>query len=319
MQLSCLSPVSCKLLSLKYIGLSLACFGLSLVCLGLSSSLVWANESATNQTVYQGRQGDYDVSIMVDHQGQHKLSPEEESRLQAEQAKRHQQERATAEALANPKNSQDYIQPVTQDSQGQTQFDDSEKIDMILTKQNLQLAMLSSPTAPAPYTQVEIGLEHPANLKESFILAGNKLVLSYSEESGAFAIVYTLTPLSTSQQQDFYNIENLKDALTQRFKDKDNLLYGEYEILDQINFPSRKELTLRAYLKKSEDGILPEMQNYFFERTIIDKGYIATVSCEFRGSQAQALNTEIRFNTLEPLCLRILNSYSYQFKTSANQ
>lgn len=270
-------------------------------------------ESTNDSTVYMGRSGDFDVSVMLDKQGQHKLSPQEEQELQKEQAKRHQQERETAQALANPQNANDYLQP----HQGSYKtLDDSSPIAMTLTKQSLQISMLDAPAAPAPYTAVEIELEHPQDLAESFMIAGNKLVLTYAEEQGTFAVTLTLTPLSTTQEQDFFNFEKFKQALTQRFSDKEKLLYGEYTILDEQNFPAHKELTLKGYLKKSADGILPEMQNYFMERTIIDKGYLATITCEFRGSQAQATVTSQRMESLEPMCQRILNSYAYKFTTS---
>lgn len=269
--------------------------------------------SADNSTVYMGRSGNFDVSVMLDSQGQHKLNPQEEQKQQEEQAKRHQQERETAKALANPQSADKYLQP--HQSSYKT-LDDSSPIAMTLTKQSLQLSMFDAPSAPATYTTAEIELEHPQDLAESFMIAGNKFVLTYAEEQGTFAITLTLSPLSKEQEQDFFNFENFKQALTQRFHDKEKMLYGEYTILDEQNFPAHKELTLKGYLKKSADGILPEMQNYFMERTIIDKGYLATITCEFRGSQAQVTTTSQRMEHFEPMCKRVLDSYTYKFLTS---
>lgn len=308
--------------------------------------------------VYSGRQGNFDVSVVIDSQGQHKFSPEQESQRQIELQQRHAQERATAEALANPQTSDQYIQGRTNapnlstkegsnvgtttntapqaqlanskaptpassalGSQGDLwadMLDPSQPIDMTLGEQTLQLNILNSKTAPAPFTQLVIDLEHPTQLKESFILAGDKYVLSYSETSGAFAITFTLSALTPEQDQDFQKIDNLKTALTQRFHDKEKLLYGEYTIVNELDLPAHKELTLKGFLKKPEDGILPDMQNYFYERTVIDKGYIATISCEFRGSQVQAAHTSTRFDVLEQLCQRIVDGYRYEFKTNPN-
>lgn len=382
--------------------------------------------------VYSGRQGNFDVSVVVDSKGQHKYSPEQEAQRQSELQQRHAQERATAEALANPRSASQYVQskvknnadklsaqdsnvpatnvsgtgapahqgsqsfqvtpdemttqptssaksdssytlpvleqaqsrqnqgqgqaydhtqasPQVQASSGQAptpapgqasgatsanstsatntptaqddlwadRLDPSQPIDMALSEQTLQLNILNSQTAPAPYTQLVIDLEHPNKLKESFILAGDKYVLSYSETSGAFAITYTLKALTPEQAQDFQVPEQFKNALTQRFHDKEKLLYGEYTVINELNFPTHKELTLKGFLKKPEDGILPDMQNYLYERTVLDKGYIATISCEFRGSQAQAALTSMRFEALEQLCKRIVDGYRYEFKTAA--
>lgn len=311
---------------------------------------------AASDEVYVGRQGNFDVSVMVDHQGQHKFSPEQEAERQAQMQQRHAQERATAQALSNPQAASQFVQsqssvqtsqaaqtvetagPTTNNTSGgntnstptaqanadqassyldpaQDRWDTAEQIDMAVTKQTLQLAVLNSQTAPAPYTKLHIAFEHPSTLQESFILAGDKFVISFGEESGAFAITYTLKALSPEQQADFHDFKNLKTALTQRFQDKEHLLYGEYSFLEEMDLPTHKEVTLKAFLKKPADGILPEMQNYFYEKTVIDKGYIATLICEFRGSQAQSMFTAMRFDTLEPLCRQILQSYSYQFTT----
>lgn len=297
------------------------------------SSAAAAQTPATNAgpaatEIYRSRQGKYDVSVMVDHAQAHKLSPQEQAILDADLKKRQEQERATFEALNNPQSSQQYVQDLSnpapqnpQNASGEPAdiFDQALVVDMVVSQQNLQLNVLNSPSAPAPFTLATISLERPQALQESFILAGNKMVLAYGDEKGTFAITYTLSPVSLEQQADFQNYAQFKQALTQRFSDKDNLLYGEYQILDQQDFPGRKELTLKGFLKKPSDGILPEMQNYFYERTVLDKGYLATISCEFRGNQAQAVLTSQRAERLADFCLRVLRSYQYQFKTAYEQ
>lgn len=264
-----------------------------------------------NDTVYAGRVGDFDVALIVDQDGQHKLQPEQEAQLQKEQALRYQKERETAQALAHKQDATTYIQ--AQEETISTASKDH-PIDMVLTKQKLQLSMLPSAVSTTTYQQLNIELEHPKDFKESFIVAGDKLVISYTEDNSSFVISLNISPLSQEQTQDFFNFNNFKQALTERFSSKERLLFGEYKILDEQNFPARKEITLSGFLKKTDDGILPEMQNYFIERTIIDKGYLMSVNCEFKGSQAYADHTKLRFETFEPLCSRILQSYRYSFE-----
>ena len=79
------------------------------------------------------------------------------------------------------------------------------------------------------------------------------------------------------------------------------------------------DLSFSAFLKKSQDGILPDMQNFFYERNILNRGYLATLSCEFRGTQAQASMIRYQFETFSPLCDRILKSYSFTFKAPASK
>lgn len=297
--------------------------------------LAQANVSAQNknneaqdssQTVYQGRIGNYDVSLMLDQAQEHKLSPQEQAHLDEDLKQRHTQERATAEALAHPRSSQQYVQSLSESpnkepleatdqnlATNQSYFEQQMAVDMTLSKQSIQLKALPSSTAPAPFSKVDIEIDHPTELIESFMFAGNKVVLVYADEPGFFALTYTLTAVSPEQQADFQNFTQFKQALTSRFQDKENLLFGEYTIFDQQDFPGRKELSLQGFLKKSADGILPEMQNYFFERAVLDKGYLAVINCEFRGNQAMAQHTAQRAAAMEGLCKRILQSYKYQF------
>lgn len=231
-------------------------------------------------------------------------------------------------------------------------------LSMTRTFHSLQLNLGQNPqTLPAGEpSQLDVAFEHPSDFKESFIVAGDTTVLSYSNEQGSFAISFKLRPLDLIELQQL-NFTQFKDRLTARFSDKSNMLYGEYTLLhayanakealeahaihnaqpvtsaDSGNSNSGSasslvalpvgpndlymDLSFSAFLKKSQDGILPDMQNFFYERNILNRGYLATLSCEFRGTQAQASMIRYQFETFSPLCDRILKSYSFTFKAPA--
>ena len=237
-------------------------------------------------------------------------------------------------------------------------------LSMTRTFHSLQLNLGQDPqTLPAGEpSQLDVAFEHPSDFKESFIVAGDTTVLSYSNEQGSFAISFKLRPLDLIELQQL-NFTQFKDRLTARFSDKSNMLYGEYTLLHA--YANAKEaleahaihnaqpvtsaadagtsgnsnsgsasslvalpvgpndlymdLSFSAFLKKSQDGILPDMQNFFYERNILNRGYLATLSCEFRGTQAQASMIRYQFETFSPLCDRILKSYSFTFKTPASK
>lgn len=230
---------------------------------------------------------------------------------------------------------------------------------MVRTTHELNLAPLDGGTAPAGQAQnLSLSFEHPQDLKESFIVAGDSTVISYGNEHGSFQIVFKLLALDENEAQNM-SFDNFKQKLTKRFSDKESLLYGEYNILhafssatqalseisrlkastqnntksditsldawqEQLQAETQSgspymDLALRAFLKKSADGILPDMQNFFYERTVLSHKYLATLSCEFRGTQAQAAMIRNEFETFSPLCERIINSYRYRFRDQANQ
>lgn len=181
---------------------------------------------------------------------------------------------------------------------------------------------------------LNVAFDYPKDLTESFMVAGDTTVISYSDEDSNFMITLKITPLDAEQSLSF---DDFKARLLQRFSDKANMLYGEYEILQEVkntqealkisnqgshpsvfNYPidpndHYMELSLRAYLKKGSDGVLPDMQNYFYERSIVSHNFIATLSCELFGRQSQAAVVKQQFEEFSPLCERILQSYQYNF------
>ncbi len=193
-----------------------------------------------------------------------------------------------------------------------------------------------------------VSFEHPTTLKESFMVAGNSTIISYGTEQGNFLISFKLRPVDREQAKEL-TFNKFRDLLTARFSDKENMLYGEYTILRALSSATEAlaaaregdnastllaipddlasgkvalplqadeqylDLSLRAFLKKAEDGILPDMQNFFYERDILSHNYMATLSCEFRGTQAQAASSKEQFRAFSPLCERIINSYRFLF------
>ena len=95
------------------------------------------------------------------------------------------------------------------------------------------------------------------------------------------------------------------------------MLYGEYEVTQELSDHSQGspflDLSILASLKKGEDGILPDLQSYFYERNVVERQYHATLSCELRGRQVQASIVEQRFALIKPLCERVINSLSLKY------
>ena len=182
---------------------------------------------------------------------------------------------------------------------------------------------------PQNSSKVVVSFDYPHEFNESYIMAGDSTVISYSSEDSNLLITLKLTPLHDLA----LGYEEFKRNIISRFSDKDKMLYGEYEVLSEVKNTKEAlkraqkdssmspvsedddymELSIRAFLKKGEDGIYPDMQNFFYERNIISHNYIATLSCELQGRQSSVSIVKDQFESLSPLCERIINSYSFNF------
>ncbi|MCK0534560.1 MULTISPECIES: hypothetical protein [unclassified Anaerobiospirillum] len=181
--------------------------------------------------------------------------------------------------------------------------------------------------------RLSVSFDYPEDMKESYMVAGDSTVISYSSDKTNFMITLKVTPLDESQPLSY---KEFRDGLLKRFRDKENMLYGEYEEVRALRNTSEAiewqnknpsvfaapinphdhymELVFYAFLKKGEDGVLPDMQNYFYERNIVSHNTMATLRCELVGRQVQAANVKQQFETLKPVFERILDSYRFDFE-----
>lgn len=172
---------------------------------------------------------------------------------------------------------------------------------------------LSDPQLPSHLT---LSFEHPQELKESFLVAGNDVIIAYGNDDGNFQISFKLHPLTAELYHDL-TLAGLKQDVTHRFSDKESMLYGEYEVTDEVSTNGEQgkylDVSIVASLKKGEDGILPDLQSYFYERNIVTNQYHATLSCELRGRQVQTPILKQNFALLAPLCERVIKSLELNF------
>ena len=163
-----------------------------------------------------------------------------------------------------------------------------------------------------------LSFEHPQALRESFMVAGHDVIIAYGNEEGNFQISLKLRPMDEAAYRAL-SMDALKSDLTRRFADKENMLYGEYQITQELSDFSQGahqpylDVSLLAFLKKGEDGILPDLQTHFYERNVVTRQYHATLSCELKGRQMQAPIVKERFELLQPMCERVLKSLNLTY------
>lgn len=154
----------------------------------------------------------------------------------------------------------------------------------------------------------------PTSLHESVIASDKTLAVSYNGLNNRIQIVITLLA-DPEFNQTIQDYQTFKHFVLRPFRDKENMMYGQYRILEEENTPKNFVLTLTGYLKKQADGILPEMYNVLYEKVINQGEVSARMLCQIQGSQAQQRESQHLFNKIEPLCRNIAQSIKLEQKS----
>lgn len=287
------------------------------VLLALLTSSVFASDFAESDENLSGHDNPRSISDSTKKAGGKKLADATGIRASGAIAMdrcSHTIDLSLNEAAANPKPAPNPASPST-----------APMARSLVDSKNLKPSVFE----PQNTSKVVVSFDYPHEFNESYIMAGDSTVISYSSEDSNLLITLKLTPMHDIA----LGYEEFKRNIISRFSDKDKMLYGEYEVLSEVKntkealkraqkdssmSPVSKdddymELSIRAFLKKGEDGIYPDMQNFFYERNIISHNYIATLSCELQGRQSSVSIVKDQFESLSPLCERIINSYSFNF------
>ena len=287
------------------------------VLLALLTSSVFASDFAESDDNLSGHDNPRSISDSTKKAGGKKLADATGIRASGAIAMdrcSHTIDLSLNEAAANPKPAPNPASPST-----------APMARSLVDSKNLKPSVFE----PQNASKVVVSFDYPHEFNESYIMAGDSTVISYSSEDSNLLITLKLTPMHDLA----LGYEEFKRNIISRFSDKDKMLYGEYEVLSEVKNTKEAlkraqkdssmspvsedddymELSIRAFLKKGEDGIYPDMQNFFYERNIISHNYIATLSCELQGRQSSVSIVKDQFESLSPLCERIINSYSFNF------
>ena len=287
------------------------------VLLALLTSSVFASDYAESDENLSGHDNPRSISDSTKKAGGKKLADATGIRASGAIAMdrcSHTIDLSLNEAAANPKPAPNPASPST-----------APMARSLVDSKNLKPSVFE----PQNASKVVVSFDYPHEFNESYIMAGDSTVISYSSEDSNLLITLKLTPMHDLA----LGYEEFKRNIISRFSDKDKMLYGEYEVLSEVKNTKEAlkraqkdssmspvsedddymELSIRAFLKKGEDGIYPDMQNFFYERNIISHNYIATLSCELQGRQSSVSIVKDQFESLSPLCERIINSYSFNF------
>lgn len=148
----------------------------------------------------------------------------------------------------------------------------------------------------------------PEGFHETVIAADQITAVSYTDESGRVLITITENLLDDKAFAELMSGENFKNGELAKFSDKEHLLWGQYEILEDAKTESSASLALKGFLKKPEDAYLPDQHNFLYQRSILEPGVLVKVTCQVQGSQAMAVSSKMLFEVIEDKFAEIASS-----------
>lgn len=177
-----------------------------------------------------------------------------------------------------------------------------------------ELLATRSTAVSVPHLPYEILYQKPAALHESVIASDKVLAVSYNGVSGRLQINITLNtdPQLTALLPAW---EDFKNYVLQPFNDREKLLFGEYEIVEENDSPGNFVLTTDGYMKKPEDGILPAMYNYIYQSTRSDSRVVLSAQCQILGAPEQQLESRALYQEIKPLCESVVRSIRLEDKS----
>lgn len=155
-----------------------------------------------------------------------------------------------------------------------------------------------------------LSYKRPVHLAESFIQSDTLTAATYNGVSNRVQIVINVIR-DNRLTAAFGDFQSFKDYVLAPFSDKEHLIYGEYDILQQQESPDFV-LALEGFLKKPEDNILPDMYNLMYQRSGFDGTYLWRATCQAQGQQHQQQETKALYKEISPLCHAVVDSVKLQ-------
>lgn len=154
----------------------------------------------------------------------------------------------------------------------------------------------------------------PQEFKESVFKHDNMLSVILGSENNRLTISYTNIKLNKEELNYLKDKTHFKDNILRPFSDKENLLYGQYELINEKFSEDHYSIILSGFLKKPEDEYLPDSENHFYQRTDLIFDDFHRLSCQVSGRQSEAAATKLIFNGNLELCKSIIDSFKVEKK-----
>ena len=179
------------------------------------------------------------------------------------------------------------------------------------TAENQALKKVSFDLDGRDYT---VSFNCPQEFKDSVFKHDNMLSVILGSENNRLTISYTNIKLNNEELNYLKDGKHFKDSILRPFSDKENLLYGQYDLISEKFSDGSYSVILSGFLKKPEDEYLPDSESHFYQRTDLIFDDFHRLSCQVSGRQSEAAATKLIFNGNFTLCKNVIDSFKVNKK-----
>ncbi len=151
----------------------------------------------------------------------------------------------------------------------------------------------------------KITLKVPKNFNESFITNQNNIFISYSNKEQNYLITFSFKSLTKEEQKILNNFDSLYNYVVYPYSDKENLLYGEYDIIYKKDDKNLSEIELTSFLKKPSDNV-KDFYAKIHQFVRLNNAYISKIECKAQGPQIVEKLTIATYNKYNNLCSNLI-------------
>lgn len=151
----------------------------------------------------------------------------------------------------------------------------------------------------------KITLKVPKNFSESFITNQNNIFISYSNKELNYLITFSFKYLTKEEQRILNNFNSFFNYIVYPYSDKENMLYGEYDILYKKDKKNLSEIELTSFLKKPSDNV-SDFYAKIHQFVRLNDNYLSKIECKAQGPQRVSHITIATYNKYSNLCSNLI-------------
>lgn len=153
----------------------------------------------------------------------------------------------------------------------------------------------------------------PVQFHETFIKNDEMEIYRYNTEQNRLSVEFQIIALSDGKYEEIVQ-GKFQELILAPFSDKENQLFGEYEILKDTHEGNERMFEYQGYLKTPANSFSAGMKNMLHEAYMLKGRRLIRVACTVQGLQEEDLLTRQIFFNVNDNCSEIISSVKVREK-----
>lgn len=153
----------------------------------------------------------------------------------------------------------------------------------------------------------------PETFHETFVKNDEMEIYRYNTEENRLSVEYQIIALSQGIYDEIVQ-GKFQELILGPFSDKENNLYGEYEIIRDTRQGDERTFEYQGYLKKQQDSFSAGLKSMMHEAYMLRGRRLIRIACTVQGLQEEALLTSRIFYNINDSCSEIISSVKIREK-----